>query len=220
MVIKMTWHKESERHSLAKRKILTKNKQPNNLIIKTPNVNFKVIIKSKKEMKDYIALHGLVPDYELPNSMDSHIPINEVWIREDIYRNKDRFKRVLWHETEELKLMTTQGLHYKKAHNITTEKEIKTFGCSGISKPYKTRSQVELERLERWERAVEVENNRYPEVKEKSIRPNYKQEREIQQEKEDRIKDKKLKERNFWLKEGKKIEIKKTDKKLELEDFY
>jgi hypothetical protein len=214
------WRNESHRHQLASRGISTIQKFPTNLIIKTKKIKFKVVIKPKHMMKDYIALHGLVPDYELPNSMDGNIPVDEVWIREDVYQDKGRFKRVLWHETEELKLMTTQGLHYKKAHNITTEKEIKTFGCSGISKPYKTRSQVELERLERWERAVEVENNRYPEVKEKPIRPNYKQEREIQQEKEDRIKDKKQKERNFWLKEGKKIEVKKTNKKLELEDFY
>jgi hypothetical protein len=218
MVIKMTWHKESERHSLAKRKILTKNKQPNNLIIKTPNVNFKVIIKSKKEMKDYIALHGLVPDYELPNSMDSHIPINEVWIREDIYRNKDRFKRVLWHETEELKLMTQQGLHYKKAHNIVTEKEINKFGCAGIQR-YKTREQAELERIKKFEQMVENKDSHqqfYP----KQLAIDYKLERKLREEKEDKIKQKELEERKFWRKSTKKIEVKKTNKKLELDDFY
>jgi hypothetical protein len=215
------WKSESQRHQLASRGIRTTNSHfPSNLTIKTKNIKFKIIIKSKQQMKDYIALHGLVPDYELPNSMDGNIPVDEVWIREDVYQDKPRFKQILWHETEELKLMTQQGLHYKKAHNIVTEMEINKFGCSGISKPYKTRSQVELERLNRWEQKIENENNKYYSNINKPIKVNPKQEREIQREKEDKIRDKELKERNFWLKKGKKIEIKKTDKKLELEDFF
>jgi hypothetical protein len=225
MVTKMRegWYKESERHVLAKKGICTnKYNFPTNLTIKTKNIEFKVIIKSKHQMKDYIALHGLVPDYELPNSMDGRIPIDEVWIREDVYQDKDWFNQVLWHETEELKLMTQQGTHYKKAHLIVTEQEINKFGCSGvrwIQKPYKTRSQIELERLEQWERAKENENIQDFSSKEQPIHVDYKQERAIQEEKRQKVKEKEMRERKFWRQPTKKVEVKKTNKKLELKDF-
>ena len=129
------WQGQPHRHSLAKKGIKTSKLgyNLNDMKIKTSTMNFKIVIKPKEIMKDYIALHGLLTDLELPDSLDGgKIPHNEVWVREDIYQDKDRFKQVIWHETEELNLMTSQNITYKKAHAITTQKEIIKFGCSGI----------------------------------------------------------------------------------------
>ena len=81
-----------------------------------PWLYFKVIVKSNEEMGEYIALHGLVPQNELPIKMRNKIPENEIWIRENVYADLDRRKRILAHEYAELDLMVTKGMYYKDAH--------------------------------------------------------------------------------------------------------
>lgn len=66
-------------------------------------------------MKEYIALHGLLPNNELPKRLRGRIPKNEVWIREDVYNNKFRYPWIKYHESVEIKLMK-DGKNYKDAH--------------------------------------------------------------------------------------------------------
>lgn len=80
-------------------------------------VHFRVKVKSRSVMGDYIALHGLVPQNELPVRLRYKIPENEIWIRKDIYDDQKQRERILQgHEKFELELMETQGLTYKQAH--------------------------------------------------------------------------------------------------------
>jgi len=72
-------------------------------------------IKSKDIMGDYIALHGLVPNNELPKWLHNKIPNNQIWIRQDVYDNKFRFPFIRLHEKYETKLMK-KGMKYKDAH--------------------------------------------------------------------------------------------------------
>lgn len=81
-----------------------------------PWLFFKVIVKSNEEMGDYIALHGLVPQNELPVHMRHKIPENEIWIRENVYGDINRRRSILAHEYAELDLMVTKGISYKEAH--------------------------------------------------------------------------------------------------------
>ena len=81
-----------------------------------PWLYFKVIVKSVEEMGEYIALHGLVPQNELPVHLRYKIPENEIWIRENVYEDFERRKSILAHEYAELDLMITHGLSYKDAH--------------------------------------------------------------------------------------------------------
>ena len=90
-------------------------------IIKTvwthePWLYFKVIVKSNEEMGEYIALHGLVPQNELPVHMRNKIPENEIWMRENVYADIQRRRSILAHEYAELDLMVSQGMGYKEAH--------------------------------------------------------------------------------------------------------
>jgi hypothetical protein len=81
-----------------------------------PWLFFKVIVKSNEEMGEYIALHGLVPQNELPLHLRYKIPENEIWIRENVYADIERRRSILAHEYAELDLMITQGITYKEAH--------------------------------------------------------------------------------------------------------
>jgi hypothetical protein len=81
-----------------------------------PWLFFKVVVKSNEEMGEYIALHGLVPQNELPLHLRYKIPENEIWIRENVYADSERRKSILAHEYAELDLMITHGITYKEAH--------------------------------------------------------------------------------------------------------
>ena len=81
-----------------------------------PWLFFKVVVKSNEEMGEYIALHGLVPQNELPLHLRYKIPENEIWIRENVYTDSERRKSILAHEYAELDLMITHGITYKEAH--------------------------------------------------------------------------------------------------------
>lgn len=81
-----------------------------------PWLFFKVVVKSNEEMGDYIALHGLVPQNELPLHLRYKIPENEIWIRENVYADIERRRSILAHEYAELDLMVTRGITYKEAH--------------------------------------------------------------------------------------------------------
>jgi hypothetical protein len=81
-----------------------------------PWLYFKVIVKSNEEMGDYIALHGLVPQNELPVHLRYKIPENEIWIRENVYANIERRRSILAHEYAELDLMISHAMTYKEAH--------------------------------------------------------------------------------------------------------
>jgi len=78
---------------------------------------FKVIVKDRSEMGDYICLHGFVPQNELPFNLRNKIPENEIWMRDDIYNDPPRRKEILTHEYVELDLMITYSMTYKDAHN-------------------------------------------------------------------------------------------------------
>ena len=84
----------------------------------TPKRCYKLIKKSPGVMGEYIALHGLVPNNELPKHLRGKIPENEVWIRADNY-HKNRIKN---HEKIELSLME-KGMKYKQAHKIAEQHE-------------------------------------------------------------------------------------------------
>jgi hypothetical protein len=78
---------------------------------------FIVRVKPRSVMGDYIALHGLLPENELPVHLRHKIPENEIWIRKDVYDDPKRRERILQgHEKFELELMETKGLTYKQAH--------------------------------------------------------------------------------------------------------
>jgi len=78
---------------------------------------FTVVVKPRSVMGDYIALHGLCPQNELPENMRGKIPEDEIWMRQDVFDNPKRRERILQgHEKYELKLMETEGLTYKQAH--------------------------------------------------------------------------------------------------------
>lgn len=82
-------------------------------------IPFIVKVKPVSVMGEYIALHGLVPQNELPEHLRHQIPEDEIWIREDIYEDPIRREQVLYgHEKFELGLMETKGLTYKQAHRI------------------------------------------------------------------------------------------------------
>jgi hypothetical protein len=75
----------------------------------------KIKKKSTTVMKDYIALHGLLPNNELPKKLRGKIPKDEIWIREDVYDNKFRLPWIKFHEVVETNIMKT-GKSYKYAH--------------------------------------------------------------------------------------------------------
>ena len=78
---------------------------------------FIVKVKPRSVMGDYIALHGLLPENELPVSLRHKIPENEIWIRKNVYDDPKRRERILQgHEKFELELMETKGMTYKQAH--------------------------------------------------------------------------------------------------------
>jgi hypothetical protein len=78
---------------------------------------FKVVVKPRSVMGDYIALHGLCPQNELPENLRHKIPEDEIWMREDVFDDPKRRERILQgHEKYELTLMETEGLTYKEAH--------------------------------------------------------------------------------------------------------
>lgn len=80
-------------------------------------IPFTVVVKPRSVMGDYIALHGLCPENELPENMRGKIPENEIWMRQDVFENPKRRERILQgHEKYELSLMETEGLTYKQAH--------------------------------------------------------------------------------------------------------
>jgi len=81
-----------------------------------PWLYFKIVVKSNEEMGDYIALHGLVPQNELPLHLRYKIPENEIWIRENVYADIDRRRSILAHEYAELDLMISHAMSYKEAH--------------------------------------------------------------------------------------------------------
>jgi hypothetical protein len=78
---------------------------------------FIVKVKPRSVMGDYIALHGLLPENELPVNLRHKIPENEIWIRKNVYDDPKRRQRILQgHEKFELDLMETKGMTYKQAH--------------------------------------------------------------------------------------------------------
>ena len=80
-------------------------------------IPFKIVVKPRSVMGDYIALHGLCPQNELPLNMRGKIPEDEIWMRQDVFENPKRRERILQgHEKYELSLMETEGLTYKQAH--------------------------------------------------------------------------------------------------------
>jgi hypothetical protein len=106
-----------ENGSLAKEE-RTRKKQPHDVYGRgRETVPFKVVVKSRSVMGDYIALHGLCPQNELPENMRGKIPEDEIWMRQDVFEDPKRRERILQgHEKYELSLMETEGLTYKQAH--------------------------------------------------------------------------------------------------------
>jgi len=73
---------------------------------------YNVIVKPKKFMGDYIAMHGHLTKRDRPDNMD-HMHKNTIYIRENIQGNRKR--RTLLHEYREMRHME-RGLPYRKAH--------------------------------------------------------------------------------------------------------
>jgi len=80
-------------------------------------VKFKV--KPKKTMGEYIAIHNEVP--HLPKKFKK-IKDNEVWVREDWWKDPVKKDRIKTHEKVELNLMD-KGIKYKEAHKIANKFE-------------------------------------------------------------------------------------------------
>jgi len=76
----------------------------------------KVIVKSKKYMWPYIALHGLMPQNELPVRFRGKIPKDEIWFRQDVWDDRMFRDEVLSHEEDELTHMIVDHMNYKHAH--------------------------------------------------------------------------------------------------------
>ncbi len=80
-------------------------------------VPFKVVVKPRSVMGDYICLHGLLPQNELPKNMRGKILKDEIWMRQDVFEDPIRREQILQgHEKPELSLMETESLTYKQAH--------------------------------------------------------------------------------------------------------
>src|SRR5512136_1720113 len=104
-----------ERKKETKKKVKAKQYDPYGRGKET--LPFIVKVKPRSVMGDYIALHGLLPENELPVSLRHKIPENEIWIRKNVYDDPRRRERILQgHEKFELELMETRGLTYKEAH--------------------------------------------------------------------------------------------------------
>jgi len=93
-----------------------RNKKIKSVWSKEPWLHFKVLSKSRKVMGEYIALHGWVPQNELPIKLRHKIPENEIWMRSNVYNNPQRRRRILTHEHHELSLMVGYNMSYKDAH--------------------------------------------------------------------------------------------------------
>jgi len=76
----------------------------------------RVKVKPRKVMGDYVCLHGKVPNQELPKKLRGKIPKKEIWMRRDIYNNKEKRYRILDHEHDELIHMKRDKMCYKQAH--------------------------------------------------------------------------------------------------------
>lgn len=245
------WKGEKQRHSISRRGIITnkqaikykkqagnvfsdsskyilsfvgegKQKYDSGIEISTHNVKFKVMVIPSDIMCEYVALHGLVPNNELPMYLRGVIPANEVWVREDFFNDKNKFEQLLWHETEELKYMTKNNLSYRDAHKLTTGKEIQKFGSAGVvEKPYLTRAQMQQEKLERYRLAKEIEESeQYPETQQNKGITDVKSHREFLEEKRKKRQQEQWEEEQFWANVGNsKAKPIKTDKELEIEDF-
>ena len=76
---------------------------------------FKVVVKDKSVMGDYICLHGFVPQNELPFNLRNKIPENEIWIESGIDKTKD-LTAILVHELAERLSMKLLKIDYDEAH--------------------------------------------------------------------------------------------------------
>ncbi len=87
-----------------------------------PAHSFRIKIKSKEIMRDYVALHAYTD-----SPLKKKIPPHEIWIREDVAQDNEKFKRIKTHELIELNLMH-KGMPYARAHEIASrfEKKVKT----------------------------------------------------------------------------------------------
>jgi hypothetical protein len=92
-------------------------------LLQKRKTKFTIVVKSPKVMGDYIALHGRLGKNELPKKMHGKIPKNQIWIREDIWKNKKRRKCIEEHEKQELNLMLYHGYNYKEAHKAAQKLE-------------------------------------------------------------------------------------------------
>jgi hypothetical protein len=123
---------------------------------------FKVVVKPRGIMGDYIALHGLLPQNELPENLRHKIPEDEIWMREDVFDDPKRREQILQgHEKYELTLMETKGLTYKQAHH-RAELHEKVYSLKqDLEKPKRNL------KMRNYEPVKIVEPKRKPEVKTK-----------------------------------------------------
>lgn len=80
-------------------------------------MKIKFVIKPESVMKDYIALHWLVPKGDM-RDFHHRIPKGEVWVRKDIWDSPLTNWAIKAHERRELELMIFHDYSYKRAHNI------------------------------------------------------------------------------------------------------
>jgi hypothetical protein len=79
-----------------------------------------VFCKPESVMKEYIALHGLMPQNELPFHLRGKIPRDQLWVRESrcYDTNRERKLALFSHEATEIALMKKYNFKYKQAHKI------------------------------------------------------------------------------------------------------
>jgi hypothetical protein len=82
--------------------------------------------KSREVMGDNIALHGLLPNNELPKRLRNKIPPNEVWVRKDKWDTPKKRADLKTHEEAEIQLMK-KGVPYKMAHSAANQFERNRF---------------------------------------------------------------------------------------------
>ena len=84
-------------------------------------IKVRFIVRSRKEMGDYIALNWLEPRM----SKKYHIKPNTIIVRRDWWTNPEKRKRLDVHEMTEINLRERDKLPYTRAHEIANKFEHK-----------------------------------------------------------------------------------------------
>jgi hypothetical protein len=76
------------------------------------------VVKPRSVMRDFIALHWIVPKNEM-RGFKHRIPPKQVWVRSDVWYGT-KHNALIRHELYELMFMIEHGWSYKRAHTEAT----------------------------------------------------------------------------------------------------